>query len=161
MQWRNYLLKGDKMKEIVEIATGISITNQCIQCQSLNEMCPDCDDLRQARDTYIAHQLVEEGSIQYSHQMAFTGDEPSGHDWVSPVNELQKHAILLDGSIKTDRHEFLDPTTNLADRLSGAFFLGKHMFLLDESVPHIESSEAICSSCHYTYNKHIECPNCN
>jgi hypothetical protein len=46
-------------------SNGISITNMCYQCQALTELCPDCLELKDSRDIDIAHQIVDDGNLQY------------------------------------------------------------------------------------------------
>ena len=46
---------------------GISIPSMCYQCQALTELCPDCLEQKDARDIHIAHQIVDEGNLQYQH----------------------------------------------------------------------------------------------
>lgn len=111
---------------------GISIQTMCYGCQALNELCPDCQELRDSRDIDIAHQIVDEGNMRYKFIWSITRDEPSNHDW-------------------TEREdEFLPPISQLADRL----------YDLETSLT-VTSSETVCPSCHYLHNKAIICPNCN
>ena len=113
-------------------SNGISIQTMCYQCQALNELCPDCQELRDSRDAEIAHQIVDEGNLQYKFVWSIIQDDPSGHDW-------------------TDRDdEFLPPIAMLADRL----------YDLESSVI-ITPAEVICQDCHLVYNKYAKCPNCN
>lgn len=111
---------------------GISITNACYKCQALLELCPDCQDLRDSRDAEVAHQIVDEGNLQYQYVWSIIRDEPSGHDW-------------------TDREgEFKEPIAMLVDRL----------YDLESSVT-ITPAEVICQTCHLVFNKWSICPNCN
>jgi hypothetical protein len=104
----------------------------CLACVGLTELCPACQDLRDTRDAEIAHQIVDEGNLQYKYVWSIIRDLPSGHDW-------------------TDREdEFLEPIVQLADRL----------YDLETSVT-MTSNEVICSDCHLAHNKHAVCPNCN
>jgi hypothetical protein len=104
----------------------------CLACVGLTELCPACQDLRDTRDAEIAHQIVDEGNLQYKYVWSIIRDHPSGHDW-------------------TDREdEFLEPIVQLADRL----------YDLETSVT-MTSNEVICSDCHLAHNKHAVCPNCN
>jgi hypothetical protein len=111
---------------------GISIQTMCYQCQALTELCPDCQELRDSRDINIAHQIVDEGNLQYKFVWFIQSDDPSGHDW-------------------TDRDdEFLPPISQLADRL----------FDLETSLT-TTTNEVLCKSCHLIYNKYqADCPVC-
>ena len=133
-------------------SVGISIQSMCYQCQALTELCPDCQEQRDARDAEIAHQIVDEAE-DYIYQgygdkkravanggaiaegfraLSVIRDLPSGHDW-------------------TDRDgEFLPPIAMLVDRL----------YDLETSVT-ITPAEVLCQDCHLVYNKWSICPNCN
>lgn len=111
---------------------GIQITNMCYQCQALTELCPDCLEQKDSRDIEIAHQIVDEGNLQYKFIWSIIRDQPSGHDW-------------------TERDdEFMDPISLIADRLYDV-----------ETSLTVTANETVCDSCHYVYNKAIACPNCN
>jgi hypothetical protein len=121
---------------------GISVTNTCAQCQAVDELCNDCQDLRDSRDVYVAHQIVDEGNLQYKHVWSNGDSTVSGHDWVGAV------VRLLDGG---ERNEFLEPVTNLVDRLPND--LETSMTVLDY--------EVLCLSCHLYHHESLsECPIC-
>ena len=121
---------------------GISVTNTCAQCQAVDELCTDCQDLRDSRDIYVAHQIVDEGNLQYKNIWSNGDATVSGHDWVGAV------VRLLDGG---ERNEFLEPVTNLVDRLPND--LETSMTVLDY--------EVLCLSCHlYRHESLSECPIC-
>ena len=123
-------------------ANGISIQNMCYQCQALDELCPDCQELKDSRDTYVAHQIVDEGKLQYQNIWSNVDPDVSGHDWVGAV------VRLVDGR---ERKEFLDPITNLVDRLPND--LETSMTVLDY--------EVLCLSCHLYHHESLsECPIC-
>lgn len=131
---------------------GISIQTMCYGCQALTELCPDCQEQRDARDAEIAHQIVDESQDFYyrgygSKKRAVSSggaisegfralsvirDLPSGHDWTE-----------RDG-------EFLEPIALLEDRL----------FDLETSTT-ITPAEVLCQDCHLVYNKWTNCPNCH
>lgn len=132
-------------------SNGISIQTMCYQCQALSELCPDCQEQRDANDAVIAHQIVDEsedyivvgygvrkrtvangGAVSEFNPMSVIRDLPSGHDW-------------------TDREgEFLEPIAMLVDRL----------FDLESSLI-ITPAEVVCETCHLVFNKWSICPNCN
>jgi hypothetical protein len=123
-------------------ANGISIQNMCYQCQALDELCPDCQELKDSRDIYVAHQIVDEGNLQYQNIWSNGDPDVSGHDWVGTV------VRLLDGK---ERNEFLEPVTNLVDRLPND--LETSMTVLDY--------EVLCLSCHLYHHESLsECPIC-
>jgi len=113
-------------------SNGISITNMCYQCQALTELCPDCLELKDSRDIDIAHQIVDDGNLQYKFVWSIIRDLPSGHDWTE-----------RDG-------EFTESVAQLADRI----------YDLDTSLT-ITPAETICETCHLVYNKATHCPHCN
>lgn len=125
----------------------LTVSNPCYQCMIQMELCMDCQDLRDSRATYVAHELVDEGSIQYTKQLHYTA-EPSGHDWVSPTTRVEPYFVWATQTWEDTREEFMEPVTNLSDR----FF-----DLVVEIGPH----EAVCESCHMVCNKHAVCPSCN
>jgi hypothetical protein len=115
------------------ISNGISITNECIDCIRLNEVCSDCIEAKETNDIIIAYKMRDEGrDTEALPTLAKIQDEPSSHDW-------------------TDREgEFLPPVVEMADRffdLNGAIEL--------------QTCEMICLVCHYVCNKHTVCPNCS
>lgn len=111
---------------------GISIQTMCYQCQALTELCPDCQELRDSRDIDIAHQIVDEGNMQYKFIWSIQQEQPSNHDW-------------------TEREdEFLPPISLLVDRL----------YDLETSIT-LTPAEVICQSCYLAHNRHSVCPNCN
>lgn len=119
----------------------LTVSNPCYQCMIQMELCVDCQDLRDSRATNIAHDLVDEGSMQYRNQMLGV-TETSGHDWVGATTVGTWYDP--DGI----REEFLEPVTNLSDR----FF---------ELVVDLGPHETVCAECHMVCNKHAVCPSCN
>ena len=116
----------------------LTVTNACYQCMIQMELCPDCSDLRDSRATDIAHDLVDEGNLQYRRQW-HSVTEPSGHEWIGSTT------IGKDGK---EREEYLEAISLITDRI----------FDLNVDMP---PNSTVCQSCHYTYNKHAQCPNCN
>ena len=140
-----YLMKGTKMKKNEYIPNGISITNQCYNCMLIDDVCTDCQDSRDARDTNNAWQIVDEGNLQYPHPISIQSVEPSAHDWISPYTRVSEPTDdLPDGVI---REEYLEMTTLLSDRI----------FDLDVEVP---PHYTICVQCHYQVHVQVACPNC-
>jgi hypothetical protein len=127
---------------------GITITNTCYACYILDDICIECDDRRTANDTNIAHAIVDEGNLQYRKQLSYNLPESSGHDWVSPTTRVEPYFVYATQTWEDTREEFLDPITVITDRL----------FDLSFDMP---ANSVICQDCHYTYNKHTKCPNCN
>ena len=131
-------------------ANGISIQTMCYQCQALNELCPDCQELRDSRDINIAHQIVDEGNLQYKHVWSQTESDVTAHDWVGSVTKLVRPALMPDGTLIEERYEFLDAISVITDRI----------FDLETSLT-VTANEVVCGSCHLIYNKHQQdCPVC-
>jgi hypothetical protein len=156
----------DKQEQEVLVQNQLTLMNQCYYCVQMNELCPDCLEAKEARDTVIANQMVDEssdylimgygprryqvangGTISESSPMSDIHDQPSGHDWIG--SEVVTYVCPKTGD-KTIRTEFFEQSSWLIDRL----------FNLDESME-LTKHECICSVCHYTINKHAVCPNCN
>jgi hypothetical protein len=138
-------------KEVMSESLGIAVTNSCYQCQALDSLCPDCDDLKFSRDTYIAHEIVDDGNLQYKHVWSNGDSTVSGHDWVGSVTKLLRPFRTVDGTIVDERYEFLPPISNLVDRLPND---------LETSVTVLDY-EVVCMSCHLYHHKSLaECPIC-
>jgi hypothetical protein len=94
---------------------GISVTTQCYDCMMLDTVCLNCEEGKEARDSAIAHQLVDEGNMQYKRNW-FHVTEPSGHDWTS--SSTVQRAILDDEGNEVDhimREEYKLPIVLLQD----------------------------------------------
>jgi hypothetical protein len=144
------VVKTRKRLKMNTESNGISIQNMCYGCQALSELCPDCQEQRDARDSEIAHQIVDEGNLQYKFVWSQTQSDITGHDWIGSVTRLSRPAILGDGTVVEERYEFLDPISLLTDRI----------YDLESSVT-ITPAEVLCQDCHLVYNKYAKCPNCN
>ena len=134
---------------------GINIETTCSRCHEALEMfgerCLECQEAFDTNQTILAHELVDEGNIQYRKQWLIT-TEPSGHDWVSP------QIRIVTGSGPDDswvREEYLEPTTSLADR---------PVEPSDEAMIPLVTlglDEAVCNWCHLTFlARSINCPTC-
>jgi hypothetical protein len=95
---------------------GISITNQCYDCMQLDYKCNNCEQEQEARDAQIAHEIVDEGNLQYKHHWSRTDDQPNGSDWISSVTVAR---VILDADGKEIdyimRLEFSEPIVQLVD----------------------------------------------
>lgn len=97
------------MSESYELPLGISITTQCQTCLISGEQCPDCEALAEARLSERAHELVDEGNLQYQRPWFINHEPVSNHDWISP---LTRGTIWNPNEI---REEFTEPTVHLQD----------------------------------------------
>ena len=136
---------------------GISTDTNCYECRIIQQdselgftgmTCSSCTELKEGRDAVIVHALVEEGGMQYTHQLSLITDDPSGHDWVGATTRLEKPVRNAAGELIEFREEYLEPITNLVDR----------MFTLDLWIPPMYD---ICSDCHLQIHRQVACPNCN
>jgi predicted amidophosphoribosyltransferase len=128
--------------------TGMSIQTTCAKCwQSLEffgERCTECQEAYDTNQTVLAHDLVDEGNMQYRKQWLIT-TEPSAHDWVAPLTRTPKG----------EREEFLEPTTNLADR---PFEPSDEAMV---ALVTLGADEAVCNWCHLTFlARRVSCPDC-
>lgn len=129
---------------------GITVQTMCYQCQALTELCPDCQELRDSRDINIAHQIVDEGNLQYKHVWSQTESDVTAHDWVGAVTKLTRPFRQQDGTLIEERYEFLGAISIITDRT----------FDLETSLT-VTQAEAICQSCNLLYNKYSGCTICN
>ena len=90
------------------ITQGISVTAQCFDCMQLDDVCDNCLELREARDSAIAHEIVDEGNLQYKRQWLLV-TEPSGHDWTDREEEYKLPIVFLqDGGVLDNIWELED-----------------------------------------------------
>ena len=127
---------------------GISIETSCSKCldalELFGERCLECQETFDNNQTILAHELVDEGNIQYRKQWLLT-TEPSGHDWVAPLTRTPKG----------EREEYLEPTTNLADR---PFEPSDEAMV---ALVTLGQDEAVCNWCHLTFLARSKaCPTC-
>ena len=127
---------------------GINIETSCSKClnalELFGERCLECQETFDNNQTILAHELVDEGNIQYRKQWLLT-TEPSGHDWVAPLTRTPKG----------EREEYLEPTTNLADR---PFEPSDEAMV---ALVTLGQDEAVCNWCHLTFLARTKaCPTC-
>jgi len=144
---------------------GFSIVQECYLCSAF-DLCTEHYEEREARLVNKAHSLVEQNLVEQEGQSYYQEPaQPSAHDWTGSVTRRGARSNYFLTTVEI-REEFVEPTYNLADRLSGYKFLGQHItdlrddfdLALDLMVP---KGYAICQSCHYQYNKATPCPNCH
>jgi len=97
---------------------GISITNQCYDCMQLDSKCMNCEDQQEARDSAIAHDIVDEGNNQYRIPLSWLRDEPTGHNWTEREGEYLMPIVLLqDGGVHEEYWELDDYTQRQRERV--------------------------------------------
>ena len=114
------------------IPAGISVERQCLDCTA-DVLCTACVETKESRDSFIAHQIVDEGNDTYLYQglyqpMLKVEDMPSGHQW-------------------TERDEMLEPTSLISDRI------------FDTDLD-IHSFEKVCHKCNLVVNRAVGCTEC-
>ena len=114
------------------IPAGISVERQCLDCTA-DVLCTACVETKESRDSFIAHQIVDEGNDVYLYQRLYqpmlkVEEMPSGHQW-------------------TERDEMLEPTSLISDRI------------FDTDLD-IHSFEKVCSTCHLVVNQEVGCTAC-
>lgn len=74
---------------------GISVTTQCYDCMMLDTVCLNCEESKEARDSAVAHQLVDEGNMQYKRNWLRPMEDISGHDWTDRDGEYKLPIVQL------------------------------------------------------------------
>ena len=88
---------------------GISVTSQCYDCMMLDTVCLNCEEAKEARDSAVAHQLVDEGNMQYKRQWLRPVEDISGHDWTDRDGEYKLPIVQLqDGGVYEELWELED-----------------------------------------------------
>lgn len=142
------------MNEVTYTQDSLTISNVCPECIAQEMLCVDCVETADARLTNLAYESASEGNLMYKAQW-LTTSEPSGHDWVAPVTELQKPAILEDGTIVTERYEFKLPIVLLQD--GGEL---DNIWSIDDYTQ--SQREVICQTCNLATPKHFPmCQSCD
>jgi hypothetical protein len=133
---------------------GISVTTQCYDCMMLDTVCLNCEEGKEARDSAVAHQLVDEGNMQYKRNWMLV-TEPSGHDWVSSSTVSR---TILDEEGNEDyimREEYKLPVVLLQD--GGEY---EELWELDDMRQ--RSRETECPWCHILTRKDMnDCQDCD
>lgn len=146
------------MNTIVEVSNGISVMTECYDCQSIADYdvkCRVCNESDEARSDELAwnhraNERLAEGDV-----ITDLSEEPSGSDWISSETRVK-------GSKKRIRSEFKPATYNLADRCPSTYFLGQHIYDLDEDEQRsvIHFYEMVCPTCNLVYPKKTGCQEC-
>ena len=82
----------------------------------LDYVCVNCEEQKEANDSFIAHELVDEGSDIYRYAPMYTSltkisKEPSGHDWTERDGEFKPPIVqLVDGGTYEELWEMEDAT---------------------------------------------------
>jgi hypothetical protein len=144
------------MNTIVEVSSGMSVINECYDCITIADYdvkCRVCDESDEARIDELAWNHRADERLSEGDVITDLTTPPGTSEWVG------SHTRQSDGTI---RDEFVPATYNLADRCPGSYFLGKHLFDLDDNEQRsvIHFYEMICPSCNLVYPKRSGCQEC-
>ena len=144
------------MNTVVEVSNGMSVINECYDCINIADydvQCRVCDESDEARIDELAWNHRADERLSEGDVITDLTTPPSATEWVG------SHTRQSDGSI---RDEFTPATYNLADRCPGSYFLGKHIFDLDDNEQHsiIHFYEMICLNCNLVRLKRTGCQEC-
>lgn len=144
------------MNTVVEVSSGMSVINECYDCMTIADydvQCRVCDESDEARVDELAWNHRADERLSEGDVITDLTTPPSATEWVG------SHTRQNDGSI---RDEFTPATYNLADRCPGSYFLGKHIFDLDDNEQHsiIHFYEMICLNCNLVRLKRTGCQEC-
>ena len=116
---------------------NLSIATSCVTCLALDTKCDECLEVSEARTSTIAHEIVDEGNLQYKRQWMIERPQPSNHDW-------------------TDREgEYLPPVHLISD--GGTY---EELWELDDLVQQARETE--CNWCHIlTPKMYNDCQSCD
>ena len=145
------------MKEVVEVSNGMNIVTGCYDCMQLEDYdlkCRVCNESDEARVDELAWNHRADERLAEDDVITDLKEEPSGSDWISSETRVK-------GS-KRVRSEFKPSTYDLRDRCPSTYFLGKHVFDLDEDEGRskIHMFEIICPKCNLVYPKRTGCLEC-
>ena len=144
------------MNTVVEVSSGMSVINECYDCITIADydvQCRVCDESDEARIDELAWNHRADERLSEGDVITDLTTPPSATEWVG------SHTRQSDGSI---RDELTPATYNLADRCPGSYFLGKHIFDLDDNEQHsmIHFYEMICLNCNLVRLKRTGCQEC-
>lgn len=146
------------MSNAVEVSNGISIITDCYDCQMLDDYdvkCRVCDESSEAKVDDLAWSHRADERLAEGDVITDVSEEPSGSDWIGSETRVK-------GSKERVRSEFKPSTYDLRDRCPSSYFLGQHMFDLDEDEARsvIHFYEMVCPTCNLVYPKRTGCQEC-
>jgi len=144
------------MNIVVEISSGMSVMNECYDCITITDYgvkCRVCDESDEARIDELAWNHRADERLSEGDVITDLTTPPSASEWVG------SHTRQTDGAI---RDEFVPATYNLMDRCPGSYFLGKHLFDLDDDEQRsvIHFYEIVCPKCNLVWPKRTGCQEC-
>lgn len=144
------------MTEVIEVSNGISVQTECYDCMKLSDydvQCRVCDESDEARVDELAWNHRADERLAEDDVITDLNEAPSSSDWISSETRAS------DGRV---RSEFKPGTYNLADRCPSTYFLGQHLFDLDddEKRSQIHMFEMVCPKCNLVYPVRTGCMEC-
>lgn len=142
---------------------GVSVTSECPECVSGTNLvsiletrevkCASCYLDDESKSDELAWNRRADERLAEGDVITDLSEVPVASDWVG------SHTRMSDGKV---RDEFVPSTYNLADRCPSTYFLGQHMFDLDEDEQRsvIHFYEMICPSCNLVYPSRTGCQEC-
>ncbi len=144
------------MTEVIVVSNGISVMTECYDCMSIADYdvkCRVCDESNEAKVDDLAWSHRADERLAEGDVITDLSVVPVASDWIG------SHTRMADGRV---REEFSPGTYNLADRCPSSYFLGQHLFDLDEdevrSVIHFY--EMVCPTCNLVYPSRTGCQEC-
>ena len=90
---------------------NLSIATSCVTCLALDTTCDECLEVSEARVATLAHEIVDEGNLQYPRQWMIERTQPSSHDWTDREGEyLPPVHLISDGGEIYNLWELEDET---------------------------------------------------
>ena len=74
---------------------NLSISTSCQTCLALDTKCEECLEISEARLSDKAHEIVDEGNLQYPRLWMINRPQPSGHDWTEREGEYKLPTVFL------------------------------------------------------------------
>ena len=144
------------MNTIVEVSNGITVATECYDCISIagyDVKCRVCDETDEARVDVLAWNHRADERLAEDDVISDLSEVPVASDWIGSETRTK------DGKVRT---EFKPGTYNLADRCPSTYFLGQHLFDLDEDEQRskIHMFEIVCPKCNLVYPKRTGCQEC-
>jgi hypothetical protein len=156
-----FTIKEKRVSKMDYTSDNLSIMSSCYTCNLIGEVCPVCQDEKDAKLTAIAYEFVDDGNDKYRYAPMYTPllkiDEPvSGHEWVGTTTRVKPYFVFATQTWEDTREEFLEPVTHLEDR---PFELGDEALL---KLITLGKAEKVCNACHLAFNIRLnECPVCD
>jgi hypothetical protein len=144
------------MSEVIEVSNGITVATECYDCISIagyDVKCRICDETDEARVDVLAWNHRADERLAEDDVISDLSEVPVASDWIGSETRTK------DGKVRT---EFKPGTYNLADRCPSTYFLGQHLFDLDEDEQRskIHMFEIVCPKCNLVYPKRTGCQEC-